>query len=137
MIHGEDIAYDVVMAILSLSLFFICKKRPVEFEEPIPTKLCACPYSLMDMDAATDGFNPRRVIGQGWLGTVYIAVLPRGEVVGVKRIHPWLVLSNAGLGFLLMLKWLSLAHHPNLVPILRWRVAIGLGPTVEDCSRGG
>ncbi|XP_057487839.1 serine/threonine-protein kinase-like protein ACR4 [Actinidia eriantha] len=132
MIHGEDIAYDAVMAILSLSLiilflslFFICKKKPIESKETIPTKLCACPYSLMEIDAVTDGFNPRRIVGQGRLGTVYVAVLPSGEVVGVKRIHPRLVLSNASLGFSSMLKWLSLAHHPNIVPILGFSEAPG------------
>ncbi|XP_052200866.1 serine/threonine-protein kinase-like protein ACR4 [Diospyros lotus] len=128
MSHGEEIAYDAVMAMLSFSLiilsvilFCLWKKKPVDdhYEEIMAAKACASPYSLMDIDAATDGFNRRRIIGQGRLGTVYAAVLPNGELVAVKRIHPRLVLSNAAsFGFSSMLKWLSLAHHPNIVPIL-------------------
>ncbi|CAL5411291.1 unnamed protein product [Camellia sinensis] len=133
MSHGEDIAYNVVMAFLSFSLialgvilFFLYKNKPVdEFQETIPTKLYASPYSLMDIDSATDGFNHRRLIGQGRLGTVYAAVLPSGELVAVKRIHPRIVLSNAGFGFSSMLKWLSLAHHPNIVPVLGFSEAPG------------
>ncbi|KAH7838618.1 hypothetical protein Vadar_029056 [Vaccinium darrowii] len=132
--HGEDIGYYVLMAFLSLSLiilavvlFFFYKRRHNKTEESIdaPTKLCACPYSLMDVDTATDGFNQRRIIGKGRLGTVYAALLPSGELVAVKRIHPRLVLSNAGLGFSSTLKWLSLAHHPNIVPILGFSEAPG------------
>ncbi|KAA8519741.1 hypothetical protein F0562_013997 [Nyssa sinensis] len=129
--HGEAMAYDAVMALLSTSfiilaiilLVIFCRRKPEE--TTVPTKLCALPYSLMDIDSATDGFNHRRIIGKGRLGTVYAAILPSGELVAVKRIHPWLVLSNAGFGFPAVLKWLSLAHHPNVVPILGFSEAPG------------
>ncbi|KAE9461865.1 hypothetical protein C3L33_06204, partial [Rhododendron williamsianum] len=136
MSYGEQIGFDSLMAFLSVSLivlavvlFFLYKKRHFQPEETVDiapiTKLCACPYSLMDADAATDGFNQRRIIGKGRLGTVYAALLPSGELVAVKRIHPRLVLSNAGFGFSSTLKWLSLAHHPNLVSILGFSEAPG------------
>ncbi|KAL6991117.1 hypothetical protein U1Q18_009236, partial [Sarracenia purpurea var. burkii] len=135
MSHGEDIAYDAAMAVLSLSLiilcvllYFLCMKKPVDSEETIPTKLCARPFSLMEVYAATDGFNRWRIIGQGRLGTVYAAMSPTGETVAVKRIHPRIVLSNAGadgFSFSSMLKWLSLAQHPNIVPILGFSEAPG------------
>ncbi|CAH2062633.1 unnamed protein product [Thlaspi arvense] len=128
MSHGGEIAYNAVMAALSFILtlllvmlfFLFCKKKPMVGSQEIkPTKLsCASAYSLMDIDAATDGFNHRRIIGQGRLGTVYAGVLPRGEMVAVKKIHPRLVLSNAGFGFSSMIKRLSLARHPNIVSIL-------------------
>nr|XP_043622740.1 serine/threonine-protein kinase-like protein ACR4 [Erigeron canadensis] len=146
MSHGERIAYHLVLAFLSLTviLFVILlvviivwknnsKKKSnsnemfydqkSDQESPASTKLCASPYSLVDIDVATDGFNERRIIGKGRLGTVYAAVLAGGELVAVKRIHSRLVLRNSGLGsglisFSSILKWLSLANHPNVLSIL-------------------
>lgn len=131
MVYGENITYDVVLAVLSLSIFFLGillfilwkeEKKDTEKNENVednpPVKHCALPYTLMDIDAATDGFNNRRIIGKGRLGTVYAAVMPRGELVAVKRIHSRHVLSDAGFGFSSVVKWLSLAHHSHIVPIL-------------------
>lgn len=132
MSDAEDIAYDFVLSLLSISililailLFFLCKKKPVKREEILPIKIYAHPYSLIDIDTATDGFNNRRIIGKGRLGTVYTGVLSRGELVAVKRIHPRLVLSNAGFMFSSILKSLALAHHPNIVSILGFSEAPG------------
>ncbi|KAM7500758.1 hypothetical protein LguiA_025172 [Lonicera macranthoides] len=127
MSYGERIAYDIVLSLLSTSLvilaillfIFYKKKKPLKPKETLnPITSCACPYSLMDIDAATDGFNHRRIIGSGRLGTVYAAVRCTGELVTVKRIHPRLVLCNAGFGFSSIVKSLSLAHHPHVVPVL-------------------
>ncbi|XWS18442.1 hypothetical protein CRYUN_Cryun32bG0044100 [Craigia yunnanensis] len=127
MSQGEDIAYDLVLVLVSISLFIlgivliiICRKKPVKSDkkQELPVKLCASAYQLTDIDAATYGFNHRRIIGKGRLGTVYSAISPRGEPVAVKRIHPRLVLSNAGFGFASIIKTLSLAQHPHIVPIL-------------------
>lgn len=132
MSHFEHIAYDCLLAILSLFLIILaivlivlCKKKPVESEETLPIKLCAFAYPLTEIDAATDGFSHRRIIGQGRLGTVYAALLSTGKLVAVKRIHPRLVLSNAGFGFASVIKTLSLAQHPNIVPILGFSQAPG------------
>ena len=72
----EHIAYDLVMLALFMSLivlgvilYFACKKKPVESEETLPMKLCAHAYPLMEIHAATDGFNHRRIICQGRLGS--------------------------------------------------------------------
>ncbi|CAI8591093.1 unnamed protein product [Vicia faba] len=128
----EHITYDTIMATLSISLiilaiilFFLCKKKPVESEETLPTKHSARAYPLIEIDAATNGFNHRRIIGKGRLGTVYVGKLVSEELVAVKRIHPVLVLSNAGFGFSSVIKWLSLAHHPNVVPIIGFSEAPG------------
>lgn len=138
--HGEGIAYHLVLALLSLvvflfiilAIFIVWKnkknKRSNEMvydqksdqESPSVKLYGSVPYSLVDIDVATDGFDERRIIGKGRLGTVYAAVLAGGELVAVKRIHPRFVLRNAGLGlgFNPILKWLSLANHPNVLPIL-------------------
>ncbi|CAL5183493.1 unnamed protein product [Lathyrus oleraceus] len=129
---AEHIAYDTIMATLSISLiilgiilFFACKKKPVESEETLPVKHTARAYPLTEIDAATNGFNHRRIVGKGRLGTVYAGKLESEELVAVKRIHPVLVLSNAGFGFSSVIKWLSLAHHPNVVPIIGFSEAPG------------
>ncbi|KAL2244421.1 serine/threonine-protein kinase-like protein ACR4 [Sesamum indicum] len=119
---------SLCVVILALILFIICKRKPVkdEEEEALPVaKLSASSYPLTEIDAATDAFNHRRIIGKGRLGTVYAAVMPKGELVAVKRIHPRLVLNNAGFGFSSILKWLSLADHPHVVPITGFSEAPG------------
>ncbi|XP_076916407.1 serine/threonine-protein kinase-like protein ACR4 [Bidens hawaiensis] len=135
----ENIVYYVVLAFLILLIFFfiilfifiLLRKKTnsnhvvhdqASDQESPSVKLCASPYSLVDIDVATDGFSERRIIGKGRLGTVYAAVLAGGELVAVKRIHPRFILRNAGvgggIGFSSILKWLSLANHPNVLPIL-------------------
>lgn len=131
----QHIAYYFVMGslsvslvVLSICLYLICKKkRPVESQETPPVKLGgARAYPLTDIDAATDAFNHRRIVGQGRLGTVYAGILEQGEeVVAVKRIHSRLVLSNAGFRFSTMIKSLSFAHHPHIVPIIGFSEAPG------------
>ncbi|XP_010260528.1 PREDICTED: serine/threonine-protein kinase-like protein ACR4 [Nelumbo nucifera] len=129
MSHGSTsttIAYDGVMALLATALvilsliliIILCRKKPMDPEEGFPAKLCARAYSLTDVDVATDGFNQRLIIGAGRLGTVYEAHLTGGDVVAAKRIHPRLVLSNAGFGFSSIVKSLSFADHPHVVPII-------------------
>lgn len=134
--QSEAIAYYFIMVFLSTSLivlssalflFLFCRKKPIESQETLlPIKVSAGIYSLINIDSATDGFNNRRVIGQGRLGTVYAAILENSrDLVAIKRIHPRLVLSNAGFGFSTILKSLSLAQHPNIVPIIGFSEAPG------------
>ncbi|KAL5576675.1 hypothetical protein UlMin_018374 [Ulmus minor] len=132
----QRIAYDFLLVFFSVSfvilviiliLKLLCKKKPIESQETLPIKVCARAYQLTNVDTATDGFNRRRIIGEGRLGTVYAAVSESGDdqLVAVKRIHPRLVLSNAGFGFSTVLKSISLAQHPNIVPILGFSEAPG------------
>lgn len=132
--RGENIAYyfvlvglSICLVVLGILLYFIWKKRsPVEYQETPSIKLCARAYTLTDIDAATDGFDTRRIVGQGRLGIVYAAMLEQGEPVAVKRIHPRLVLmSNAGFRFSTLIKSLSYAQHPNIVPIIGFSEAPG------------
>ncbi|KAF9609033.1 hypothetical protein IFM89_012473 [Coptis chinensis] len=132
MSHGITIAYDLSIAlvctfalVLSIVLIIICRKRPVEPKEKLEVKLSAQPCPLVDVHVATDGFNPHRIIGEGRLGTVYIAISSNGDAFAVKRINSRFVLNNAGFGFTSILKSLSLAHHPNIVPIIGFSEAPG------------
>lgn len=134
-----EIIYYVVIALLSsflvilvIALSIICTRKPVESEESLPAKPCARAYPLSDINTATDGFNHAMVVGQGRLGKVYIAMLETGEQVAVKRIHPGLVLSNAGFGFSTVMKSISLASHHNIVSILGYSQAPGERIIVTD-----
>lgn len=133
---SEKIAYASVLSLLSLSLllliiflFLLCRKKPnrSDNESLLPeTKPAGQSYPLTELDSATDGFNQRRIIGSGRLGTVYAAILPdHKNLVAVKRIHPGLVLSKPGFGFSTVLKTLSSSHHPNVVSILGFSEAPG------------
>ncbi|CAH8363704.1 unnamed protein product [Eruca vesicaria subsp. sativa] len=133
---SEKIAYVSVLSLLSLSLllliiflFLLCRKKPIRTssESLLPeTKPAGLSYPLTEIDSATDGFNPRRIIGSGRLGTVYAAVIPTHKsLVAVKRIHPGLVLSKPGSGFSTVMKTLSSSLHPNVVSIIGFSEAPG------------
>ncbi|KAJ0252697.1 Serine-threonine/tyrosine-protein kinase [Hirschfeldia incana] len=104
-------------------------KKPTRSDESLlpVTKPVGLSYPLTEIDSATDGFNQRRIIGSGRLGTVYAAVIPTHKnLVAVKRIHPGLVLSKPGFGFTTILKTLSSSSlHPNAVSILGFSEAPG------------
>ncbi|KAG9447791.1 hypothetical protein H6P81_013919 [Aristolochia fimbriata] len=130
MSHGgkplSPLAYGLSLGILSVSvftlfavlLFLVCKKRSIQPEDALPIKLSARSYSLADVDAATDGFSRRQLLGEGPHGAVYQATLASGELVAVKRVHPHLALGQAGSSFASTIKSLSWAHHPHIVPVV-------------------
>ncbi|KAG2302204.1 hypothetical protein Bca4012_060521 [Brassica carinata] len=132
---SEKIAYVSVLSLLSLFLlllilflFLLCRKKPIRSDESLlpETKPVGLSYPLTEIDSATDGFNQRRIIGSGRLGTVYAAVIPTHKnLVAVKRIHPGLVLSKPGSGFSTVLRTLSSSLHPNVVSILGFSEAPG------------
>ncbi|XP_073029637.1 serine/threonine-protein kinase-like protein CR4 [Primulina eburnea] len=136
MSYGDvTIIYYVVLCLLSIcimsfavKLFLLCKNNPLmkRKESTLPAaKVSASSYPLMEIDAATDGFSHRRIIGKGRLSTVFAAVMPNGELAAAKKIHPRLVLNNAGFGFSSTIKWLSLSDHPHVVPITGFSEAPG------------
>ncbi|CAL9241681.1 unnamed protein product [Arabidopsis halleri] len=133
---SEKIAYASVLSLLSLSLllliiflFLLCRKKQNRSDDESllqETKPAGLSYPLTELDSATDGFNQRRIIGSGRLGTVYAAIIPdHKNLVAVKRIHPGLVLSKPGFGFSTVIKSLSSSHHPNVVSILGFSEAPG------------
>ncbi|CAL1403915.1 unnamed protein product [Linum trigynum] len=133
---AEEIAYNFFLSLLAIIIIFLnialllsCRKNPSpetepELEDSSPTGSVSAvakarAYQLSDIDAATYGLNPLRIIGQGSSGTVYAVVFPGDDFVAVKRIHPSLILLNAsGFEFSSVIKTLSSAHHPNIAPAL-------------------
>ncbi|KAL5204406.1 hypothetical protein ABZP36_009277 [Zizania latifolia] len=81
--------------------------------------------SLDDLAAATGGFSPDNIIGDGSFGFVYRAVLPDNTAVAVKRLSAD---HAAGLGagnreFRAELEVLGKLSHPNLARLLGYCAA--------------
>jgi hypothetical protein len=79
--------------------------------------------SLADLAAATGGFSPDNIIGDGSFGFVYRAVLPDGAAVAVKRLSGD---GDAGAGnreFRAELEVLGSLSHPNLARLLGYCAA--------------
>lgn len=133
--HKSIIGQDVLVAficiallVLSVILFILCKKKRHTVVADNTNPSAASPllsHLLSAIEAATDGFHRSQIVGRGRLGTVYKATSATGDVFAVKRIHPHLVLGNPGVSFSSRIKSLSLANHPNIVPIIGYSEAPG------------
>ncbi|KAJ4757018.1 Kinase family protein [Rhynchospora pubera] len=129
------ISLSLLLVILPL-LIFLCykiRRQPSSScatanDTSVTALLHAGPLPMSDLEAATDGFHYSRLIGKGYLGTVYKALTApdTSHVVAIKRLHPHLVLSHPGPTFSLAMKSLSfVASHPNIVPVLGYAEAPG------------
>ncbi|WVZ54259.1 hypothetical protein U9M48_005084 [Paspalum notatum var. saurae] len=74
--------------------------------------------SLADLAAATGGFSPDNIIGDGSFGFVYRAVLPGGAAVAVKRLSGDGAAGAGNREFRAELEVLGDLSHPNLARLL-------------------
>ncbi|XP_009400976.2 LEAF RUST 10 DISEASE-RESISTANCE LOCUS RECEPTOR-LIKE PROTEIN KINASE-like 1.5 [Musa acuminata AAA Group] len=72
-------------------------------------------YTYEQLRASTGGFDPRRKIGDGGFGSVYLAHLDDGRVAAVKRLHRHHPAAAATKSFCNEILILSSLRHPNLV----------------------
>ncbi|OEL30134.1 Leucine-rich repeat receptor protein kinase MSP1 [Dichanthelium oligosanthes] len=79
---------------------------------------CLQKLSLADLAAATGGFSPDKIIGDGSFGFVYRAVLPSGAAVAVKRLSRDGAAGTGDREFLAELEVLGSLSHPNLARLL-------------------
>ncbi|CAA0834722.1 Protein kinase superfamily protein [Striga hermonthica] len=73
-------------------------------------------FAYDDLDSSTNHFDPKRKIGDGGFGSVYLGQLPDGSLVAVKHLHKHN--SKNGIStksFCNEILILSSIHHPNLV----------------------
>nr|ATY46635.1 somatic embryogenesis receptor kinase 2-1 [Cunninghamia lanceolata] len=71
-------------------------------------------FSFRELQAATDNFNPKNILGQGGFGIVYKGCLRDGTLIAVKRLKD----NNAAAGevqFQTEVEMISLAVHKNLL----------------------
>ncbi|CAN6362381.1 unnamed protein product [Urochloa humidicola] len=84
---------------------------------------CLEKLSLADLAAATGGFSPDNIIGDGSFGFVYRAVLPGGAAVAVKRLSGDGAAGAGNREFLAELEVLGSLSHPNLARLLGYCAA--------------
>ncbi|CAI0475654.1 unnamed protein product [Linum tenue] len=72
-------------------------------------------FSLKQIRAATDDFNPKNKIGEGGFGPVYKGVLPDGTMIAVKQLSSKSKQGNRE--FLNEIGMISCLKHPNLVSL--------------------
>ncbi|KAL8136513.1 hypothetical protein V2J09_002514 [Rumex salicifolius] len=73
-------------------------------------------FSAVEIERATDNFNPSRVLGEGGFGLVYSATLEDGAEVAVKVLKR--EDQQGGREFLAEIEMLSRLHHRNLVKLI-------------------
>ncbi|PAN41414.1 hypothetical protein PAHAL_8G042000 [Panicum hallii] len=84
---------------------------------------CLQKLSLADLAAATGGFSPDNIIGDGSFGFVYRAVLPSGAAVAVKRLSGDGAAGAGNREFRAELEVLGSLSHPNLARLLGYCAA--------------
>ncbi|KAL9271645.1 putative LRR receptor-like serine/threonine-protein kinase [Drosera capensis] len=72
-------------------------------------------FSLRQIQAATNDFNPINKIGEGGFGPVYKGVLPDGKVIAVKQLSAKSKQGNRE--FINEIGMISALQHPNLVKL--------------------
>nr|DAD45508.1 TPA_asm: hypothetical protein HUJ06_003738 [Nelumbo nucifera] len=74
-------------------------------------------FTLRELQAATDNFSPKNILGKGGFGNVYKGKLSDGTMVAVKRLKD--VSGTSGeLQFKTEVEMISLAVHRNLLRLL-------------------
>ncbi|XP_058091852.1 protein NSP-INTERACTING KINASE 3-like [Magnolia sinica] len=71
-------------------------------------------FSLKELRAATDHFNPKNILGTGGFGIVYKGCLQDGTLVAVKRLKDYNAVSGE-VQFQTEVELISLAVHRNLL----------------------
>lgn len=74
-------------------------------------------FTYEELDSATNRFDPKRKIGDGGFGSVYLAQLSDGQIVAVKRLHRRhaAAASSSSQSFCNEILILSSISHPSLV----------------------
>ncbi|CAO2206579.1 unnamed protein product [Urochloa humidicola] len=99
--HALVAAAAAALLVLAIALFLLWRKRRAAAAAAGGVGTAAAPAAaaaalpvvpLADVERATDGFHPSRVIGQGRHFAVYAAA----PGIAAKRMHPHLVLGDPG-----------------------------------------
>ena len=99
---------------------------------PVPTDTPLKRWSTAQLAAATNNFDPARLLGEGGYGEVYRADLPDGTVVAVKRMGADSTEGEAG--FLAEVGVTGAVSHPHVLPVLG--VVRPAKKRAPACSRG-
>ncbi|KAJ6801689.1 putative LRR receptor-like serine/threonine-protein kinase isoform X2 [Iris pallida] len=114
-ILGIVAACLVAVGLLLTCLFIFLRKREPEDSELRSIKLQAGYFSLKQIKAATNYFDPANKIGEGGFGPVYKGVLPDGSAIAVKQLSSKSKQGNRE--FVTEIGMISALQHPNLVKL--------------------
>ncbi|XP_062196544.1 serine/threonine-protein kinase-like protein CCR1 [Phragmites australis] len=123
--HAVVASAAAALVALAVALFLLWRKRLVAAARaadgaavvpgPAATTAPLRVVPLADVERATDGFHPSRVIGQGRHFAVYAAA----PGIAAKRMHPHLVLGDpGGRRFPAAVRSLAVPPHPNLAALV-------------------
>ncbi|OVA12027.1 Protein kinase domain [Macleaya cordata] len=74
-------------------------------------------FSYEELESSTNGFDPKRKIGDGGFGSVYLGQLYDSRLVAVKKLHKLHSTAAATKAFCNEILILSSIDHPNLVKL--------------------
>ncbi|KAJ6830411.1 putative LRR receptor-like serine/threonine-protein kinase isoform X1 [Iris pallida] len=105
----------VAIGLILICLFIFLRRREPEDNELKSLKLQTGYFSLKQIKAATNYFDPANKIGEGGFGPVYKGVLPDNSAIAVKQLSSK---SNQGnREFVNEIGMISALQHPNLVKL--------------------
>ncbi|KAJ7298559.1 hypothetical protein O6H91_Y545400 [Diphasiastrum complanatum] len=93
-------------------------------------------FSLQEMEAATDNFSDKKLLGKGGFGTVYEGMLDIGEVA-IKRAKDKDISEEGLTEFYTEIQLLSRVHHKNLVKLIGYCMDDGEQLLVYEYMAGG
>ncbi|XP_031261601.1 protein STRUBBELIG-like isoform X2 [Pistacia vera] len=76
------------------------------------------PFTIATLQQCTNSFSEENFIGEGMLGSVYIAELPDGKLVAVKKVGITASRQQSDDEFLGLVSRISKLQHPNIVNLV-------------------
>ncbi|XP_020249927.1 probable LRR receptor-like serine/threonine-protein kinase At1g53440 isoform X2 [Asparagus officinalis] len=107
-------ACALIMLIAVMLLVFLRRKR-AKNSELEGLELHTSIFSLKQIKASTNNFDPANKIGEGGFGPVYKGVLPDGSEIAVKQLSSKSKQGNRE--FITEIGMISALQHPNLVKL--------------------
>ncbi|KAL9660852.1 hypothetical protein QQ045_025671 [Rhodiola kirilowii] len=104
-----------VVLVLVILWMLLCRKKPEDEELRRGLELQTGYFSLRQIKAATDNFDPANKIGEGGFGPVYKGVLSDGKIIAVKQLSSKSKQGNRE--FVNEIGMISALQHPNLVKL--------------------
>ncbi|CAN6453447.1 unnamed protein product [Victoria cruziana] len=112
----------------------LMKPKPKKSLCPVQDTVC---YTVSDLQQFTDSFGQENLIGEGSLGSVYLAELPDGKMLAVKKldtVNPFLHTEDA---FLKLVSSISKLYHANITKLIGYSAEHGQRILVyEYCGNG-
>ncbi|KAK9090600.1 hypothetical protein Sjap_023777 [Stephania japonica] len=95
------------------------RRRPDDGVPPPPRSANLLPpvFTFEELESSTNRFDPRRKIGDGGFGSVFLGLLRDGRVVAVKKLHTRATTTTTTKSFCNEILILSSMDHPNLVKL--------------------